>query len=78
MNIVRNTYQVVEKMDVIQMDIGVLEDGIYHPNILGLEIKYLIMAKDRRGVGRFIINTVESYYPVYLIQVCVKDNKTIE
>ena len=48
-NILRNIYEVVDNMDVVQMDIGVLEDGIYHPDMLGLEFKHQIMAKIRGG-----------------------------
>ena len=66
------------QMDVHQMDISALEDGKYHPNILRLIFKHLIMAKDQRRVGKSSIKTFESHYPAHLIQVCVKYNKPIE
>ena len=77
-SIVRNTDEVVDKMDVIQMDIGVLEDGIYHQNMLGLEFKHHVMAKDQRRLGKSCIQSVDVYYLAYLLQVCVKDNKPTE
>ena len=42
------------------MDVGALEDGIYHPNILGLSFKHLIMAKDQRRVDKSSLETLES------------------
>ena len=51
MNVVRNTDQIVENMDVHQMNIGALKDGIHHQNMLGLENKHEVMAKDQRRLG---------------------------
>ena len=78
MNVVRNIDQIVENMDVHQMDIGALEDGIYHPHMLVLDNKYQVMAKDQRRLGKSFIQSINVYCPTYLLQVCVKDNKPTE
>ena len=69
MNVVRNTDQIVENMDVHQMNIGALKDGIHHPNMLGLENKHQFMAKDQRRLGNSYIQSVNVCCPKYLLTI---------
>ena len=69
MNVVRNTDQIVENMDVHQMNIGALKDGIYHPTMLGLENKHQVMAKDQRRLGNSYIQSVNVCCSTYLLTI---------